>query len=67
MKDNKNSFFASKDDSFFSGFSSDDCFALSPDMLEKVAGGRYTTDPNDPDFETMMWEYDEKEWKKWFE
>ena len=56
-----------KDDSFFSGFSSDDCFALDPDALEHVAGGRYTTDPNDPDFETMMWEYDEKEWKKWFE
>ena len=28
-----------KDDSFFSGFSSDDCFALDPDELEKVAGG----------------------------
>ncbi len=53
-------------DNYYSNYfsNSDEAFELNPDMLEKVAGGKYTLDPNDPDFDTFMY-YGEEYWEKY--
>lgn len=53
---------ATKSDNYFSN--KDEYFELNSDMLEKVASGKFTLDPNDPDFDTYMY-YGEEYWEKY--